>query len=601
MHSPPNDRTKRSGAKPGATREQIERRERFERARRDSLRGTDDGPVIIYGWHTRDGGAAQSGAPGPQAARDRKCRAPAYRRGRRPPSARRSCGPSAIAERLLPDAVHQGLYLEADPLPSPAIEDLPAKGVVLVLDQITDPHNVGAIFRSAAAFAATAIVTTQRHSPDATGALAKAASGALEHVPLINVQNLARALAALKRAASSWSASTAAATADLASLDVARAAGAGARRRRQRPAAIDQGDLRSRRAHRPAGRDQEPERVERGGAGALCRQPAIERRLKSETAGPTARRLASHNSRISIRSTSALASRAFCPLRNSRMLMRSGPRMVTSASARMTRFQRILRLVRFGFAQRALGFGGTLRLRRRAAALDHDIFLADLAALLDQAAARRILGDMAALDHARRIVHQALVLDHHRFSAHHLGGVDDLGRDGAFAFFMALDQFLDQLAVGMAARALARRLITVFHATHVGRRARLVGAMNDISVGRDLDRIRLRRRRTVTALRLRIGAVPLRLRAGDRQQAEQSGGENGGIAQGKVIGAAALISLSRAGEAVRRAALRRARAAAAIRGRKASQVDQERWKVSAGCGGPSSDTSTSIFSAPNGK
>jgi 23S rRNA (guanosine2251-2'-O)-methyltransferase len=69
--------------------------------------------------------------------------------------------PSAIAERLMPDAVHQGLYLEADALPSPAVEALPAHGVVLVLDQITDPHNVGAIFRSAAAFAATAIVTTQ--------------------------------------------------------------------------------------------------------------------------------------------------------------------------------------------------------------------------------------------------------------------------------------------------------------------------------------------------------------------------------------------------------------------------------------------------------
>ena len=107
--------------------------------------------------------------------------------------------PSAIAERLLPDAVHQGLYLEADPLPSPAVEAVPAKGVVLVLDQITDPHNVGAIFRSAAAFAATAIVTTQRHSPDATGALAKAASGALEYVPLVSVQNLARGLAALKQ------------------------------------------------------------------------------------------------------------------------------------------------------------------------------------------------------------------------------------------------------------------------------------------------------------------------------------------------------------------------------------------------------------------
>lgn len=107
--------------------------------------------------------------------------------------------PDEIARRLSPDAVHQGLYAEADPLRAPDIEAIEPRGVVLVLDQITDPHNVGAILRTAAAFAATAVVTTARHSPEASGALAKAASGALELVPLVLVQNLARALAALKQ------------------------------------------------------------------------------------------------------------------------------------------------------------------------------------------------------------------------------------------------------------------------------------------------------------------------------------------------------------------------------------------------------------------
>ncbi|HET7849186.1 MAG TPA: 23S rRNA (guanosine(2251)-2'-O)-methyltransferase RlmB [Pseudolabrys sp.] len=185
--------------KPGATREQIERRERFQRARRESLRPEDDGTAVMYGWHT-----VVAALKNP-ARRVRRLLATenAARRladeGLRPAVAPEIVRPGAIAERLAPDAVHQGLYIEADPLPAPAVEDLAASGVVLVLDQITDPHNVGAIFRSAAAFAASAIVTTHRHSPDTTGALAKAASGALEHVPLINVQNLARGLAALKQ------------------------------------------------------------------------------------------------------------------------------------------------------------------------------------------------------------------------------------------------------------------------------------------------------------------------------------------------------------------------------------------------------------------
>jgi 23S rRNA (guanosine2251-2'-O)-methyltransferase len=106
--------------------------------------------------------------------------------------------PDVIARELPPDAVHNGLWAQADPLPSPELDAIDPSGVVLVLDQITDPHNVGAILRTAAAFAATAVLTTARHSPEASGVLAKSASGALEHVPLVAVQNLARALAALR-------------------------------------------------------------------------------------------------------------------------------------------------------------------------------------------------------------------------------------------------------------------------------------------------------------------------------------------------------------------------------------------------------------------
>jgi len=153
---------------------------------------------VLYGWHTVTAALANP------ARRIRRLLVTenALRRlaeeGITPAIAPDVVRPDVLAARLTPDAVHQGLLAEADPLSSPDIEDLPATGIVLVLDQITDPHNVGAILRTAAAFAVAAVVTTARHSPDATGVLAKSASGALELVPIAIVQNLARALAALK-------------------------------------------------------------------------------------------------------------------------------------------------------------------------------------------------------------------------------------------------------------------------------------------------------------------------------------------------------------------------------------------------------------------
>jgi 23S rRNA (guanosine2251-2'-O)-methyltransferase len=162
-------------------------------ARRDRS-PNPDGPVILYGWHT----VAAALANPQRHIRKLFLTENAARRLADEnigiPVAPEIVRPDLIDRRLGPDAVHQGLLAEADPLPSPDIDMLAQQGIVLVLDQITDPHNVGAIIRSAAAFAVKAVVTTARHSPEATGVLAKSASGALELVPMISVQNLARAL-----------------------------------------------------------------------------------------------------------------------------------------------------------------------------------------------------------------------------------------------------------------------------------------------------------------------------------------------------------------------------------------------------------------------
>lgn len=135
----------------------------------------------------------------------------------------------AKLDDLLPrDAVHQGWAMAAEPLPDQRLDDvvaaLPATGerqIVLLLDRVSDPHNVGAILRSAAAFGVGAVVVPEHGAPPVTGALAKAASGALEIVPLVRVANLAQALEALKDAGFWCLGLDGEAKQELASLDLA--------------------------------------------------------------------------------------------------------------------------------------------------------------------------------------------------------------------------------------------------------------------------------------------------------------------------------------------------------------------------------------------
>lgn len=110
--------------------------------------------------------------------------------------------PEVLEKNLPADCLHQGIALQTTALPDLSLEKCCAieegkSHLVLILDQLTDPHNVGAIIRSAAAFGARAIISTDRHSPPESGTLAKSASGALEILPWVRVTNLSRALDSL--------------------------------------------------------------------------------------------------------------------------------------------------------------------------------------------------------------------------------------------------------------------------------------------------------------------------------------------------------------------------------------------------------------------
>lgn len=163
--------------------------------------GPADGLVRLYGLHT-----VRAALDNPQ----RKIRKMLVTRNAQErleivdlaalPFAAELVEPREIDKLTGSDAVHQGVVIEAEPLQPKRLDALGDVSLIVVLDQVTDPHNVGAILRSAVAFGAGALITTERHSPTESGVLAKSASGALEHIDHIEVRNLADALGKLHEA-----------------------------------------------------------------------------------------------------------------------------------------------------------------------------------------------------------------------------------------------------------------------------------------------------------------------------------------------------------------------------------------------------------------
>jgi 23S rRNA (guanosine2251-2'-O)-methyltransferase len=159
----------------------------------------DSGPVYLYGLHT-----VRAALDNPRRMKRALLATPnalmRLREGGPLGSvALRETTPKELDRLLGGEAVHQGVALEVDPVSRFGLDDLAAPRLVVVLDQVTDPHNVGAILRTACAVGAEALVTTQRYAPRETGVMAKAASGALDLVPLIEVRNLGDTLELLKQ------------------------------------------------------------------------------------------------------------------------------------------------------------------------------------------------------------------------------------------------------------------------------------------------------------------------------------------------------------------------------------------------------------------
>ncbi|MBJ3784094.1 23S rRNA (guanosine(2251)-2'-O)-methyltransferase RlmB [Devosia sediminis] len=160
----------------------------------------DTGPVYLYGLHT-----VRAALDNPQRLKKELLVTPNALNRLKETGAEfgkvkvTETNPKELDRLLGGEAVHQGAALEVDPVSRFGLDDIKDLKLVVVLDQLTDPHNVGAILRTACAFGADAVITTARHSPRETGVMAKAASGALDLVPMIEVRNLGDTLEKLKQ------------------------------------------------------------------------------------------------------------------------------------------------------------------------------------------------------------------------------------------------------------------------------------------------------------------------------------------------------------------------------------------------------------------
>jgi 23S rRNA (guanosine2251-2'-O)-methyltransferase len=185
---------------PAARRDRAPNKKHGKRRPGQPPRAAEDGPLRLYGLHAVEA-ALQNPKRGvlrllmTENAEHRLASALAGRTPER-------VSPRDLDRMLGPDTVHQGVLLETEPLPEPSLHDIAAaadaQGPLVVLDQVTDPHNVGAILRSCAVFGASGLVMTRRHSPPLDATLAKSASGGLELVPIALEQNLVRSITDMK-------------------------------------------------------------------------------------------------------------------------------------------------------------------------------------------------------------------------------------------------------------------------------------------------------------------------------------------------------------------------------------------------------------------